>query len=429
MPSSSVPTQVVEVDEFERTASGLLFHAGDRELRFQLSSRTGVVFRAVDDRCRVRLTFGRHALGADVSVQPGAVVAVVDEEARAARADRNVWRRDMARVLLEWSTRLDASVDYADDLCAVVGAVTHPLLAELYARGAEPLSDIPRWAAPVFSVLSARDAAEVICAAPTRRLIRALVASLEPVEGLIDLCPLALVIAAGRNRSADVLANLLEAGTPGYPVRMVPTVDDVAVIARVLRDQPDDRVGLLLIDAMEDAPRLVRELRLLDSRRAQLPDLLPMRLDDLSTLRGRFVPALADPVTPQPQRQRQRREEPLPAPRAPLATSHHWPVPIELSPLDGARLNGLRLVVPTSAVQLADWGSRLRNCLADYRNALATGRTWVIGVEVNGVLAGAIEVSPRTRRLRQAFGTANTRLPREVRREALVLLRGHGVIT
>ena len=97
MPSSSVPTQVVEVDDFERTASGLLFHTGVRELRFQLSSRTGVVFRAVDDRCRVRLTFGRHALGADVSVQPGAVVAVVDEEARTARADRNVWRRDMAR--------------------------------------------------------------------------------------------------------------------------------------------------------------------------------------------------------------------------------------------------------------------------------------------------------------------------------------------
>ena len=72
--------------------------------------------------------------------------------------------------------------------------------------------------------------------------------------------------------------------------------------------------------------------------------------------------------------------------------------------------------------------SRLRNCLADYRSALATGRTWVIGVEVNGVLTGAIEVSPRTRRLRQAFGTANTRLPREIRREALVLLRGHGII-
>jgi len=428
MPSSTVPTPVDEVDDFECLTSGLRYRAGDGELRFQLSTRTGVVFSVAGDRCRARLVFGRQSLGADVSVQPGAVVAVVDEEARAARVDRNVWRREMARALVNWSTRLDASVVYADDLCAVVGAVTHPLLAELYARGGAPLSDIPRWAAPVLVSSSAREAAGVICLAPNRRLIRALVASLEPVEGLIDLCPLALVAAAGRHRSADVLANVLEAGAPGYPRRVVPTVDDVAVIARVLGDQPDDRVGLLLIDSMEAAPRLVRELRLLDSRRVQLPNPLPMRLDDLSALRARFVPVLAEPAPRQRRAPREPREEPLPAPRAPVTTSHHWPVPIELSPLDGARLNGMRLLVPTSAVQLADWGSRLRNCLADYRNALATGRTWVIGVEVNGVLTGAIEVSPRTRRLRQAFGTANTGLPREIRREALVLLRGHGII-
>ena len=105
-----------------------------------------------------------------------------------------------------------------------------------------------------------------------------------------------------------------------------------------------------------------------------------------------------------------------------------WPVPRELLTISGHSRAGLRYVVPTSADELRRWGLVLRNCLGDYASAVASGESWLIGVERDDQLIGCVEVRPSDRRVRQALGPRNLALTPDTTERTFAALRVCGVI-
>ena len=53
--------------------------------------------------------------------------------------------------------------------------------------------------------------------------------------------------------------------------------------------------------------------------------------------------------------------------------------------------DGLRIVLPRSTDELAEWGRALRNCVGSFGPAVAAGRSLLFGVEVHDVLAYCLE--------------------------------------
>jgi hypothetical protein len=453
---------VARVDSYV-TPSGIKITSTPQRLRLTLSTRTTVVIERRNDVCSVRLAFGSVGVGPDVSVQPGAVTTVVDDEARARAADPNAWRRDITVVLAEWEPTVAWCSGDPALLTAAIGALTHPLIAALHHAGATALTDIPRWLTPLLRSPDLRSAVGVLSVQPTRRLVRALGSSLTPVDGRLDLAPVSLAVAAGSDTPADLLANLLEAGNPPNPDRLVPTVEQVRAIERGVARHPADRRVALLTDAVDDPVALAQLFTQLSSRSALIPDPPPTRVRDLHDLCRQIVPVLAprpaslpEPVAPAPpadadqagtappphellltapqpdaRRVAPRRLEvngPRAAPTAPSPTTDHWPLPDALTVVHGLHHHDLTFVVPTTALQLSQWGVQLRNCLSDYHAAVAGGRTWLVGIEQGGHPIGCIEIVPSTRRLRQAYGRANRPLPPRVRTTALGLLTRFDVL-
>ena len=127
--------------------------------------------------------------------------------------------------------------------------------------------------------------------------------------------------------------------------------------------------------------------------------------------------------------QRRPFERPLTRPRITATVdATRWSIPSALLPIHHFRHRRLRFVVPTSQVELRQWGRRLRNCLGDYAPAMASGQSWLIGVEVDDQLFGCIEVRTTDRTVRQALGVANLPLGDEVLDPVLEALRLHRII-
>lgn len=396
---------------------------------------------------RIQLGFGRSGIGPDVSVQPGAVVAVIDQEARLARTDPSRWRTSVLEALLRWDDSLDWCPVDPGRLSAALGALTHPLLAPLYRRGARAIDDIPRWSSPVLRTIHAGDAARVLSGGTSnRRLTRSLASSLVPrdgaAEGPIDLAPLALAVAGRALLGVDHLANVLDA-RPATPVdhgRPVPSVDDIRSIEAGLMLYPEARAAALLVSGVDDPCRLARSLTRLSWVEHRAPRPLPLRLDELEALCERLVPVVRDDVTApttrdapvEPTRSvRQPRltgRQVLTAPVAPGHGPTWWSIPSSLVEIAGLRTGDLTFLVPTSTATLRQWGSQLRNCLGDYGPAVAHERSWLIGLEQGDRLIGCIEVAPSTRRVRQAHGPRNGPLPRAVHRRALTVLAQQGIV-
>ena len=108
--------------------------------------------------------------------------------------------------------------------------------------------------------------------------------------------------------------------------------------------------------------------------------------------------------------------------RAPAARSVTVPDHVPLEPaapvraLAGRELAGggperLRLVVPRTAAELAQWGDRLHNCVGGFGPAVNEGRSVVVGVEAGDRLAYCIEVRPDGV-IRQFLGAHNRPVPR-----------------
>ena len=81
---------------------GLHVHTSRDSLVVRMSPMAAVEFQRRGDHGSVCLRFGRAGIGPDVSVQPGAVGAVIDDHARLAGEDPNRWRIEFLRALLEW---------------------------------------------------------------------------------------------------------------------------------------------------------------------------------------------------------------------------------------------------------------------------------------------------------------------------------------
>ena len=446
---------------------------GSLEFRFG-GDTTGLLFTKADHRVNAHLTFAGNRMRVDMSLQPGAVVRTVDEAARARGTDRQRWQSQVWAELRDWSDSLGWCAAGPEALLTAVGALTHPMLAQVYQHGRVPLADVPRWAAPVLRCTEPREAAAKIAGvSANRRVVRALAQSLlvGPEGGPVTLAPLGLAVAGRGFVSADVLANILEVPVDGG-AHTWPDVDDVRVIRQALPWFPEERRGALLLDAANhhDARALSQVLTQWWWIREKVTTPLPQRLEGLRELCVQYVPVLAptrsevlaaDPspaaaTRPQPRRAAPaaavepppapppllaprryvappppaQHQTPMMAPRLSASTPapQRWSVPRALQVVDRQLFRGLRFLVPTSTTELSLWGARLHNCLDTYARAAAANTSWLVGIERDDLLIGCVEIVPTTRRVRQALGPRNRPLASAVQQSTLEFLHHHRVI-
>lgn len=100
-----------------------------------------------------------------------------------------------------------------------------------------------------------------------------------------------------------------------------------------------------------------------------------------------------------------------------------FPYPDRLHALERLDDDGVRLVLPRSRADLAAWGRRLHSCIGTYAAAIASGASWVIGVEDGGRLMACLELHPATRTIRQFLGAHNNPPPQYVVDATLRILR------
>jgi len=97
---------------------------------------------------------------------------------------------------------------------------------------------------------------------------------------------------------------------------------------------------------------------------------------------------------------------PLGAPVAARSPRVAFEYPRAWRSVDGSGDGEVRLVLPRTPAELALWGRRLQNCLADFAASVHTGASWIVGVEVHDVLRYAVEVTP-SGEIRQFLGAGN----------------------
>lgn len=451
-------------------ADGLVVSRSTEHLEVHLpTGGTAVQFARAAEGVRVRFRYAGGKVTVDVSFQPGAVDRELEVTARECGADPNRWRLAVLGEIREWSNALSWCPQHHEQLLAAVGALAFPLLREVYQRGHRASGELPRWALPVLRCHDAAQAAAALEPRATRRTARALAGSLvvRPAPAEIELAPLAYATAAAGLVSVDELANLLETAPPDQP-GAVPDGEQVDELRRGVQLYPPARRGALLLDAVRtthptDMAQLMRQLWWV---RDKIDHTLPVRVRDLVEVCARLVPVIA-PDAPRPARTlstvagpralgnpghrrefsgadeppddalrqlsndiRRRIQQARPAPAGlPVGVDvTRWPIPQPLLQLHDFRRGRLHLVVPTSKVELQQWARRLHNCLADYAPAMAIGRCWLVGVELDERLIGCVEVRPRQRTIRQATGMLNQALPCEVLDEVVAALTSHGVI-
>ena len=93
----------------------------------------------------------------------------------------------------------------------------------------------------------------------------------------------------------------------------------------------------------------------------------------------------------------------------------------------GGGADRLRLVVPRTAAELAEWGARLHNCVGGFGPAVNEQRSIVVGVEAGDRLAYCIDVRPDGV-IRQFLGAHNRPVPRPDALAVVQALAGAGVV-
>lgn len=439
------------------------------------SETAAVVLVRGEHHGMVQLRFGRGRAGVDVSVQPGAVLAVITDQARAAGVDPNRWMAQVLDAVIRWCPELTWCRG-TDGLASALGAFTHPLLGEAYRRGGSPITDVPRWASSVLRSSTPDEAVRgLLGSPPNRRLTRVLAAGLLSGDGRVDLGPLAFAVAAARVVSADDLSNVIEAASRSGRRDRPLEVEEVRAIRTGLGHYPASRRAGLLVDAATNHGPIV--LATVMARFAWVADRapapLPTRVAPLLALCDRLVPVLAPPrpiervpepssapvvdapvadtpvaatrpaVVPEPvmpvraprrvalvERAAPVRAgtTPMRAPPTSGARLERWAVPAALRPVDRLRHRDLSFSVPTSAAELAWWSRQLHNCLDTFALAAARERSWLVGIHRDDLLIGCVEVCPRTRRIRQALGPRNRPLPASVHDATVAVLTQAGLV-
>jgi len=449
-----------------RVTEGLVSVRTERRLEVRTPAQDGPVL--VFHRRGERVTVDLLLLGiktADLSEHPGAVVALIGEQARRADVDRNGWLGALERHLrcefAGWGVPVSGAEQRSpagtrgDALLTLLGAATMPLLADVYRPGMLPLREIPRWAAPALRetrvVASVR---AVFGSKGTRAVARAFADSLRPPPSAgpgasVALAPLAVALVGADVLEPDHLACLLAELEPWQPPHRWPSNSQICTARRAAAFLGARRARMVLTEALHGGdPRLLfTTFQLVDMASDYLAGPLPNRLADLLALCQRHLSperpapdahAAAPPVRPAAPAQRAAGArvrhpagppvEPLLAPTAPRAgpgaTFDH---PAWLAVAHGQQVGRYQLCLPGSPAELRQWGNELGNCLGSFVDAVSGCVTWVIAVREDGRLIGCAEITP-TRSVRQLLGPHNRPLPQRTATAVVAELTALGVV-
>ena len=430
-----------------------------RTIRAEATGAAVAALDVVADGSRVRLGLpfldGDRVI--DVSIQPGVWIDRIAQAADAAGVPPNTWkdriRADLITAGIDAGWWLAAEMSRQDAVTVAMRAAW-PLLRSTPRTERE----IPRWAVPLLQGPTVADGArQLLGDRVTRPVIRAIG---ELLEAEIDWWPLGVATATTGVRG-DHLARLIDVADAGGEV--VPTVDDIELLTQVLDGADPLRIIRLLTtpdDASSPADHADALLRAADGWRRSMPHVgaLP---PSVALMEQRITAIHGDghrTVTPI-QRTRARPahrwpsdevhpaeilggragpEPPVPAPEpdpawqtprmAPairpvdrVEVGERFDHPPQARRLDRQRAGTVELVLPDGPAQLSAWGEQLHNCLADYVDAVATGRSIVLGVRVGDDLVGAVELD-RALRVDQMLGPRNEPLPRRLEAAVIELL-------
>lgn len=419
--------QVFEVD-----GDALVFPAG--------AGPRGLAALAERGRVRLGLVLAARARPVDVSIQPGVVERAVLDAARSAEVPPEA----AVRATLRWLAARSAAAGHPGvplqaGLLAAAAAAPFPLLVEAFEAGAGPVREVPRWATGVLAAQRVRDGARVGLGVATRPVVAALASSLLPSSpgGPVRFGPLALALAAAPVLEPDQLARLLREATDG-PIEGWPPPQTLAAIRR-LCTRVGGRVAFGLLADAARRPDGFDHLALAvaaDHSAAPSSGRPPARLEQFTADAVARMPADPRPLGGTPDdagvrsaRRRPRASSSRQRPRSarsrfeaggPRVVGHTLGV-------HGHVVGELRLVEPRRAEELAVWGERLGNCLADYGGAWASGRSRLIGVERDGVLSYCLELTP-SGTLRQFLAARNRPVPAADRATVLAALAALGVL-
>jgi hypothetical protein len=395
----------------------------------------------------------------DISVQPSAALDALCERRPGTAAPTLETLDALHRALVEARQRCGSwAPDPSVGPLAALGGAAFPLLAAAYAAGSGPLREVPRWAEEVLAEATARDGARsAFGSAATRPVVRALASCLRTDGSPVDLTNLALGLIGSHVLEPDQLARVLAApaGERARPIsidpatlaaarRTVPTWG-AARAERVLRQAagaPDGPAVLLR------TIRYARQLdghgpRALPSDLAALHDLFRSRIATAPpprprpTPRATCTPAGTRTAAPAPAALPAAAPAPPPGPahriyapppgQPPVTARTALPVSPALADLHGRGFGPVTFVAPRAVADLERWGRLLSNCLGGYGPAAAAGRSTIVGIEVAGALAFAVELAADGA-LIQFAGQANREPPPDVRRATVRGLLAAGLL-
>lgn len=102
-------------------------------------------------------------------------------------------------------------------------------------------------------------------------------------------------------------------------------------------------------------------------------------------------------------------------------------MPANIRSLDGVLIGDLKFVLPRTIGDLAGWGRLMSNCLQTFGTAVIAGQSFIIGIEREGWLVYAIEITAAGN-IRQFSGRANRQPSDKVRKAVIAELINAGAI-
>ena len=417
----------------------------------------------------------------DVTVQPDTVVHLIRRLATRRNNNAAAWERALKQRLLtaadDWG--LGNGIETADSPADVIAMLGFPIARSARSHGVTPPPWVPRWAEPVLAAADARAASRAgFEQRASRRVARVLSESLIGARGgdgggtqqgpqQMVLTPLSMALALPASASADVIANVLAAPTAAHASQHWPSVDELEVIRRgfkLIGPEASARFAIEALTTIAGPGRLVASMvhvpRLLSSSDAPFPRHI-QGLEEAVAEFSRPPIEVVRQVQPPPPARRVVVDPPAPAERAVanhrdqrVAPNHAAP-PARVAAHDGAgvidlpveplyapgpdeqaarrgdvrypeavrRIHGatsgdFSLRLPGSRAELGAWGRELRNCMADYVEAVAAGESVILGLYRRDKLVAGIELTADLRRVRQFVRDGNQR-PWRAQREAV----------
>lgn len=281
-----------------------------RRVPITVGDRTVLMLVPEARRVRVGLVMPVVERIVDISVQPVAAVAALDEAARLEGISCGaVHRAAIERVSAAADTAGAWRPTATPDLTQVIGGSSFAMLAAAYDLGAAPVGEVPRWAAAILAAPTIGEAAhEAFGTMATKPVRRALVGALSPipcgaaagepaagpsgrpafgaVEGpaIVDFAVLALALVGSGALQPDRLARVLAAERVAQPFADLPDRATLTAARRTVATWGAQRVERLMIEAA-GRPDGLRLLLATAALAGQLhdhgPPSLPNRLDDL----------------------------------------------------------------------------------------------------------------------------------------------------